>query len=1537
MLLNFINKLTIFQLWLVSLIVTAAAAEIIVSSFHLLFLGGLSWEYLLTAFVASFISSGMLAAILISKKNLSVLNEYVVNSVSQGVLITDAMRRIIYANRAFEKITGYTGVELVGKSCAILQGEGSDPETIIQMRNALNAAQPFHGEILNYRKDGSTFWNQLSLSPVHNSKGKLIQFVGIQRDITLAKQTQEKLKASQGLVEGIIDNIPVMLFLKRADDLRIEMFNRAGQQLTGYPLDTLLGTNNYDLWPKEQGDIFTAADRKVLASHEITEISEEPITTASGEIRYLHTWKMALRDEAGQPTHLLGISLDITQRKQAEQEIYKLYAEMEQRVIERTESLDSTLSALRDSVTRIKTVLDTVADGIITIDRRGIVETVNPAAERLFGYAAAEIAGQNISMLMPEPYHSQHDGYIERYCASGEARVIGIGRDVQGRRKDGSTFPMYLAVSEMELDGQRHFTGIVHDLTQRKQAELALAEQERFLRGVINIIPGLIAYWTSELRCTFASENYKEWFGKSQQQMHNISLQELMGNELFHQNEPFINGALRGEVQHFERTLIKADGSTGYSWAHYFPDIINGEVRGFFVMVSDITEIKFTQLELEKTNNNLALAKEKADLANRAKDSFLATMSHEIRTPLTGMLGMLEVLSLSPLNHDQEETVQAAWDSARSLLRIVSDILDWSKIEEGKLHLVPQATSIPQLLQEVVNTYSRVASAKSLVLKHTVDNRISPAHIVDGLRLSQVLNNFVSNALKFTHSGEIVVSAMLVNQLESGEQIRFCVKDTGIGISKDAQQKLFRRYQQESVHTARMYGGTGLGLAICQSLVDLMDGEITLESEPGEGSNFCITLTLPVSGMSEKMEGILHPEVMQKKVEPLFDGSENAPLVLAVDDHPINRDLLSRQLRLLGLRVVTAENGGEALLKWREGHFKLVITDCHMPEMDGYAFTRAVRKIEADERLSHIPIIAWTANALPEEVEQCRACGMDDLLVKPVSLAQLKQLLAKWLPIAGTGSNEPIPSKHDADSGHVAGPIDFAVLEQIEPDSAAQIRVLHDFQLHIRTDQTRLLKLLESGDQANVKSMAHRMKGSSRMVGAKGLAEVCAAVEQAAQDGDMAGAKAATLGLDEAIQQFERFLTEVEKPNGKLIKANGLINASELNFLVVEDDDFQRQMIVNMLRSMGAKSVGEADGGKKALKLISEDKENQVDIVICDLNMPEMDGLEFLRNLGEQQHQASIVIVSARGGKLLASAGKMAKMYGMKLLGIIEKPVLREQLKSLLAKHDRSENKWRQPANATSFTLDEILQGIRAKQFEPYFQPKVDFKTGRIVGAEALARWIHPVHGVISPYAFIPLLEQSGNIDDLTFLMLEKAAIYCRSCSDKGLMLTVSVNLSLVTLGDTLLADRIIQVVRNAGLDPRYIMLEITETAAMTDVAHALENLARLSMNGFGLSIDDYGTGYSSMQQLTRIPFSELKIDQSFVKDFSDNVALRIVVESSIDMAHKLEVKSVAEGVETQQEWDMLKNMGCDTAQGYFIAKPMDLASFIEFCAKGSA
>lgn len=399
-----------------------------------------------------------------------------------------------------------------------------------------------------------------------------------------------------------------------------------------------------------------------------------------------------------------------------------------------------------------------------------------------------------------------------------------------------------------------------------------------------------------------------------------------------------------------------------------------------------------------------------------------------------------------------------------------------------------------------------------------------------------------------------------------------------------------------------------------------------------------------------------------------------------------------------------------------------------------------------------------------------------------------------------------------------------------------------------------------------------------------------------------------------------------------------MIVADGLVALVVEDHDFQRRTVARMLRSLGVREVLEAGDGGQALALIRNAAPALVDLVVCDLDMPGMDGMEFLRHLGQENSAASVIISSGKERALLNSVDKMARAYGVRLLGVIEKPVTRVGLEELIARHPApNPNPARPSAGNPSFGLEQILDGLRHKQFEPFFQPKVELDTGRIVGAEALARWRHPEHGLVGPHAFIALLEQSEKIDELAFLMLEKAADACRNWLERGLELTVSVNLSLVSLVDTTLADRITQAVRSAGLDPRHMILEITETAAMTEVAPALENLARLRMRGFGLSVDDYGTGFSSLRQLTRVPFTELKIDQGFVAGCAANDSLRAIVESSVQMARRLGIKSVAEGVETQADWDALKAAACELAQGYFIAKPMDGKLFIEFCATHEA
>ncbi|TGL52292.1 PAS domain-containing protein [Leptospira kemamanensis] len=415
----------------------------------------------------------------------------------------------------------------------------------------------------------------------------------------------------------------------------------------------------------------------------------------------------------------------------------------------------------------------------------------------------------------------------------------------------------------------------------------------------------------------------------------------------------------------------------------------NGEIIGSILVFRDISEEFAAKTFLEK-------AKENAEMANKAKDAFLATMSHEIRTPLSGLIGMLELLYQTTLSDDQKRLVNNALVSGNSLLRILSDILDLSKIEEGKLELSLQPTSISQLLSEVVTTYLQIASSKGLNLRYEVDEKIASAHIMDPLRLSQIINNFVSNGIKFTQKGSIKVSANLIKNIDSLQQIQFSVTDTGIGLSESDQSKLFQSYTQATADTARLYGGTGLGLSICMRLSELMDGNITIDSSPGVGSTFSITLSLPTAKMDIKSQN--SKEKVLATIEPIHFSETYTPRILAVDDNSVNLEIIIRQLKVFGLQVDGADDGEKALQLWLTHKYDLIITDCHMPIKDGYMLTQEIRNIEKSNFEKRIPIIGYTANALVEERDYCLSIGMDELLIKPARLANLRETLVKWLP-----------------------------------------------------------------------------------------------------------------------------------------------------------------------------------------------------------------------------------------------------------------------------------------------------------------------------------------------------------------------------------------------------------------------------------------------------------------------------------------------------------------------------------------------------------
>ena len=382
-----------------------------------------------------------------------------------------------------------------------------------------------------------------------------------------------------------------------------------------------------------------------------------------------------------------------------------------------------------------------------------------------------------------------------------------------------------------------------------------------------------------------------------------------------------------------------------------------------------------------------------------------------------------------------------------------------------------------------------------------------------------------------------------------------------------------------------------------------------------------------------------------------------------------------------------------------------------------------------------------------------------------------------------------------------------------------------------------------------------------------------------------------------------------------------MVDKSTIRILVLDDEPFMLKLLGRMLENLGFTQVTTCDSGRAALDCIVSPN-GAPDPILLDLNMPQMDGIEFVRKLVEHRYAGSLILVSGEDERVLQTAEKLMYAHGITVLGRLHKPFTPEELSALL-------EKWSPPSRTgpraakKSYGPDELRAAISNGELVNYYQPKVAVATGEVVGVEALVRWRHPVHGMVFPDQFIGVAEAHGLIDDLTRVVLTGALAQAKAWQQAGLVLWMAVNVSMDNLSSLDFPDFVAGLAAEAGVPPQGVTLEVTESRLMQDMRAALEILTRLRLKRFGLSIDDFGTGHSSLAQLRDIPFGELKIDRSFVHGAGTNATIRAIYDASLGLAKQLGMEVVAEGVEDRDDWDFLRRTECHLAQGYFIAKPM--------------
>ncbi|MHC1744399.1 MAG: PAS domain S-box protein [Syntrophobacteraceae bacterium] len=890
------------------------------------------------------------------------------------VVITDLNGTIEYVNPKFMQTTGYSREEAVGQNPRVLKSGDMEPDGYKALWETITSGREWRGEFHNKKKTGELYWEQASISPVRDASGRITHFIAIKEDITERKRIEDALRESEERFRKMFRKHDTVMLLIDPESGSIVDANPAAELFYGYSRDELLSMHieNINALPPEM-----VREERLKSANEVQNAFIFPHRLASGDVRSVEVHSSPI--EVNGRTTLFSIIHDVTKRLRAE------------------EALAQSEEALRD-------LYENAPVGIFESTPEGRYLRVNAYLARMYGYDSPdELVSCPISiseLVYPEP--AERDALLRLLEEKEEIRNY----ETRRKTKSGDVIWASLNIRSVRAPDGRisRFEGFCADITERKRAEERLQTTLQRFNAILSSLHAGILVVSHDGWVQFANQSLCDLLelGDSPSELLRLRGEELTAKALRSFADPSgqhgrIREILSGNEPVLGEEVTLRGGRTVLR--DFIPLALDGKLYGRLWHYLSITERKRAEEALQETNRQLEIATrranelmEQAELANVAKSEFLANMSHEIRTPMNAVIGMAYLALQTGLNPQQKDYLLKINRSAKWLLGILNDILDFSKIEARKIQLETVPFNLDEVLEDLRTIASSQAEEKGLLVVIHVEDDVPRAFVGDPLRLGQILNNLVGNAIKFTDSGEVRVDVRLHNLIEQEEAtLSFSVRDTGIGMTTAQMDKLFRPFTQADASTTRRFGGSGLGLSISKHLVELMDGTIQVTSEPGRGSTFSFSVvlgTVPQGSACEASD--VHACPCPGSTQPRGLSSLEGVRVLVAEDNEVNQFVARAILQNAGLVVSMVGNGREALEFLVREEFDLVLMDVQMPEMDGF---EAVRRIRQDARLAAVPVIAMTAHAMSGDREKSLLAGMNDHVVKPIDPSALLSTL----------------------------------------------------------------------------------------------------------------------------------------------------------------------------------------------------------------------------------------------------------------------------------------------------------------------------------------------------------------------------------------------------------------------------------------------------------------------------------------------------------------------------------------------------------------